>query len=121
MKKIYYDQKTGVLRHEGRVIAHGYAGRPPYVNSTEAEMLSSRGPLPRGKYGITAPYGHVRLGPVAMFLKPDEQNRMFGRSGFFIHGDNRHVNRTASSGCIVLDRHSRDLIASLLPATLYVV
>lgn len=109
------------MNYEGRVIGVGYAGKPPYVNAPEAEVRKGTGPLPRGLYRIVDPVDHIRLGPLSMFLIPDEQNRMFGRSGFFIHGDNRHANRSASSGCIILDRSSRRLIASLLPATLEVI
>lgn len=48
-----------------------------------------------------------------MFLEPFQSNDMMGRSGFFIHGDNRYGNRTASHGCIILPRKARDEIATL--------
>jgi hypothetical protein len=37
---------------------------------------------------------------------------MFGRSGFFIHGDNQAMNHTASEGCIILPHAARIAIAS---------
>jgi hypothetical protein len=42
-----------------------------------------------------------------MPLTPDPSNEMFGRSAFFIHGDNPQLNHTASDGCIILIRPLR--------------
>jgi hypothetical protein len=36
---------------------------------------------------------------------------MFGRSGFFCHGDNPAENQTASDGCIVAARPIREIVA----------
>jgi len=37
---------------------------------------------------------------------------MNGRSGFLIHGDNSKHNFSASEGCIILSRSTRDAISS---------
>jgi hypothetical protein len=37
---------------------------------------------------------------------------MFGRSDFYIHGDNPALNYTASEGCIILARPIREQIAA---------
>lgn len=91
----------------------GYAGHPPYVNQPETQGLKAAGPIPRGKYRVSHPWDHTRLGPVSMFLDPFRSNEMMGRSGFFIHGDNRYGNNTASHGCIILSRKIREEIATL--------
>lgn len=117
MRKLVYEQATGKLSfQEGgkiRLLGYGYAGKHPHINQTSAEALASRGPLPRGSYRVLPPVSHARLGPVTMFLSPFPTNNMFGRSGFYIHGDNQHANRTASSGCIVLAKPIRLAIAAL--------
>ncbi len=45
-------------------------------------------------------------------LVPDASNNMQGRHSFQIHGDNRSMNQTASSGCIILPRKIREQIAN---------
>ena len=109
-----YHQATGVARiigDDGRTIAThvGYAGRGPGLNNPDAESVRGVGPLPQGSYRIGPPMVHKRLGPLAFPLSRVGGD-LYGRSGFFIHGDNRRRNRTASSGCIVLDRPARELI-----------
>lgn len=115
---LIYSQSTGVLSYapEGenpRILARGYSGQPPYVNDPDAQALKARGPIPRGLYRVSHPWDHVRLGPVSFFLDPHPRNTMMGRSGFFIHGDNKYGNRTASHGCIIVPRKARDEIATL--------
>ena len=55
---------------------------------------------------------HPNLGPVAMPLTPDPGNEMHGRSDFWIHGDNPDMNQTASQGCIIMSRPTREAIAA---------
>ncbi len=119
--KIVYEQKTGKISAvskdgEAKRLGVGYAGHPPYVNDADAQALKARGPIPRGHYGISYPWNHVRLGACSMFLEPLASNDMMGRSGFFIHGDNSYGNNTASHGCIVASRKIRDEIATLRAA-----
>lgn len=128
MKELVYDQKIGVLwlRDEADPkkvtrLGKGYAGHPPFVNDPAAQALVSRGPIPRGKYRVGRPFRHNRLGPAASFLEPFSDNEMFGRSGFFIHGDNSFGDQSASHGCIILKRSVREEIAKHLPIVLVVV
>lgn len=118
MKEWVYAQATGRLwlRDEGTAekasaVGRGYSGAPPYVNQSDAEARVALGPIPRGSYRLVGPFNHVRLGPQVFYLEPARGNAMFGRSGFFIHGDNEHGNQTASHGCIILGRAVRDKIA----------
>lgn len=126
--ELVYSQSSGGLSLRPKTddenptrLGAGYAGHPPYVNSPDAEALVARGPIPRGRYRVVGPFNHLRLGPCVFYLEPDPNNTMFGRSGFFIHGDNEYGNRTASHGCIVLRRTVRDAIHALGPSMLTVV
>ena len=128
MKELIYAQATGRLwlRDEATAekaasMGRGYSGHPPYVNKTEAEGLVAAGPIPRGSYRLVGPFNHVRLGPVVFYLEPAKATNLFGRSGFFIHGDNSYGNQTASHGCIVLSRAIREKIATTPVRTLVVV
>ena len=126
MTGFVYEQATGKLfrRSPGlalELVAQGYSGRSIGLNAPDAQHVPGVGPIPRGDYRIDEPRRHVRLGPLALPLVPVLQGLMGGRSGFYIHGDNRHANRSASSGCIILERSVRALIARSRPATLTVV
>lgn len=128
MKELIYAQASGRLwlRDEGTLekvasLGRGYSGHSPYVNKTEAEGLVAAGPIPRGSYRLVGPFNHVRLGPVVFYLDPAKGTNLFGRSGFFIHGDNAYGNQTASHGCIVLSRAIREKIATTPVKTLVVV
>lgn len=119
---IVYSQSKGSLAHvvgeqNPTVLGRGYAGHPPYVNQSECQTVKAGGPLPRGRYRVCPPFDHVRLGPLSFFLEPDPKNEMYGRSGFFIHGDNSYGNRSASHGCIVMARAVRLEIATLVATT----
>ena len=99
----------------------GYSGHGVYVNDAASEHLPGRGPIPRGLWYVGTPIRHERLGPVAIRLVPDHGwDVPGGRSGFYIHGDNREANQTASSGCIVLDKGARDFIGRFSGRQLWV-
>jgi hypothetical protein len=107
-----YRQSTGQLSHDGEMIATGYAGIGPDLNNRNSQGIAFKGPLPQGTYNIGPPVadgGH--MGPYVLPLTPWPVNNMFGRSGFFIHGDTAARNNSASNGCIVLDRQWRTMIA----------
>lgn len=114
-----YQQSTGQLTVDGSLIAEGYAGMPPYRNDPAAEWKPNLGPLPQGTYNIGQVQNSPKLGPVVMPLVPSPANVMFGRDGFWIHGDTADHN--ASCGCIVLDRDTRQLIADSSERTLVVI
>jgi hypothetical protein len=108
-----YSQTTGHLSHDGELIAAGYSGTAQGLNNPATEGIAFQGPIPRGTYTIGAVIGDGgHMGPYVIPLSPWAVNNMFGRAGFFIHGDNQARNHTASNGCIVLDRQWRAMIAT---------
>lgn len=118
-----YEQRTGNFyladgQDDRSLIARGYSGKGLWINDPSAEDKIAQGPLPRGLWRIHSPIDHPRLGPIALRLgylrDGKEVPAPHLRSGFFIHGDNRLGNGTASSGCIILDRSARGWIAELV-------
>ena len=106
-----YSQKSGEMTDpRGVVVEVGYSGAPGFVNRPIAERREDEGPLPTGSYTILPAIDHENLGPVAMPLEPAPENEMHGRSGFYIHGDNAAADESASMGCIILSRDTRDMI-----------
>lgn len=109
-----YEQATGAFYDDRYTVPHlmgtGYAGYRDGVNDPDMQSVRRWGPLPAGRYTIKAGRTHAQLGPQALELVPHPENEMFGRSDFWIHGDNRAGNRTASRGCIILPRVIRDLV-----------
>lgn len=117
-----YSQSAGTMTNAaGEVIATGYSGNGASMNEPADEDTEDHGPLPQGNYAIGAASTHPVLGPVSMELTPDPANEMFGRSGFFIHGDNAALDHTASDGCIILPRAARETIAESGDVNLKVV
>lgn len=112
-----YHQCTGRFRiYDGATMLYecfGYAGKGDGVNNPAAEAVAGVGPLPRATWRIQAPYTHPRLGALSYPLAL-HRGQAFGRSAFFIHGDNKRRNQSASSGCIVLDRRHRERLAYYL-------
>ena len=96
-----YHQSTGVLDRDGAVILTGYAGHGDGVNNPAMQDRHDIGPLPQGRYTMIALLDSPHTGLATIILDPDPGNRMFGRSGFRIHGDNAAANHTASDGCII--------------------
>jgi hypothetical protein len=116
MALILYNSRTGAfeVRGDDNAILRegtGYAGRRKGRNNPTLEMVRNEGPLPRGLYAVLRPRSHPRLGPLVMPLEPAGGQPMFGRSGFFIHGDS--ADGDASRGCIVLSRNHRAAIDRL--------
>jgi Protein of unknown function (DUF2778) len=94
------------------IIGAGYAGNGPCMNDPSMTAVHGHGPLPMGYYAIGAPGDFPEtVGEFAMPLTPSLANQMWGRSGFYIHGDNPALNHTASDGCIVAARNIRSIIA----------
>lgn len=116
-----YEQVTGLFTIMTPVPfrAVGYSGRGRGRNNPDLQAVVATGPIPRGEYRVGLPYTHPTKGPVVFRLTPSEQNDMFGRSGFLIHGDNARGD--ASHGCIILPRNVRDLIAKNHVRRLFVI
>lgn len=111
-----YEQRTGELFHydTGQFVAKGYSGSMSALNDSSQEHLKSVGPVPRGLYLIGSPRHSERTGRFVLDLTP-LGHKALGRSGLQIHGDNKHGNFSASSGCIVIDPKTRSEIANGSP------
>lgn len=98
-----YEQATGILFDENNnPIAKGYAGRNEGKNNPDMQNVKGIGPLPRGWYTAQEPKDDPVVGKYAMRLIPDDDNEMYGRNSFFMHGDSKEHPGLASHGCIVL-------------------
>lgn len=103
-----YSQTDGRLyRPDGVLAGHGYAGgdgglRPEGINNHAMQSIHNVGPLPCGIYKKSTPVEHSHLGPLAIPLIPMDGNEMFGRSGFYMHGDRASPPKSASDGCIIM-------------------
>lgn len=116
--KFRYRISTGifVLEDDGGnkcFIGQGYSGAVGHQNKPQSQGLVAKGPIPRGLWQLGSAFKHARLGEVAIPIWPKSQETALGRSGFYIHGDNQRADGTASSGCIILNRKSRDYIEAL--------
>lgn len=111
-----FKQDTGqIIDPNGGIVATGYSGgdrglHPEGINTPTFQASHNIGTIPQGTYTIGAPENSPHLGAFAMPLTPYPTNEMFGRSGFFIHGDNARMNHSASDGCIILAREYREQI-----------
>jgi Protein of unknown function (DUF2778) len=106
-----YEIVSGRWSRAGALLAVGYSGAPGFVNDPTKISVPNQGPIPVGLYTISPPRNTLDHGPEAMPLAPDLANQMFGRFGFWCHGDNEHDPGTASEGCVILPRFARDRIA----------
>ena len=59
------------------------------------------------------PASHQRLGPIVIGLEAADPRTALKRSGFYVHGDNQAGDNTASAGCIVASRPTRELMQLL--------
>ena len=114
-----YVQRTGrLIKPDGSLLAVGYSGDsivggPQGLNNPDLQSTARVGPIPVGFYTIGPPHHPIdHLGPIAMPLVPSTGNQMFGRSAFFMHGDNQAMDHTASEGCIVLLKIARAYVAA---------
>jgi len=117
-----YSQKTGALTNPaGNRVGIGYSGHGDGLDNPALEQQQCEGPIPQGEWEIGQFFddpGHK--GPLVAHLMPLPGTETFGRSGFMIHGDNEHLNHSASEGCIVLPRILREMILASNDRTLVV-
>lgn len=92
------------------ILATGYSGAMGYKNDPAMQHIENKGPIPCGRYTIGAPRNTTTHGPYVLPLTPDENNVMFGRSEFRIHGDSIERPGFASEGCIILPKFARERI-----------
>jgi hypothetical protein len=83
------------------IVAYGYSGHQDCLNDIHKQNIQGVGPLPAGTYVISRIYDDVERGKHTCELLPQTTNKMFGRSGFLIHGDTMAEAHNASDGCIV--------------------
>lgn len=111
-----YQQSTGRLTKDGKLIAIGYSGHGAGKNNPALEHVRATGPIPRGRWKIVGPpYNSPNVGPYTLKLfsvdsKIDDVHEATGRSAFRIHGDSISNPGTASNGCIILARTIRSMI-----------
>jgi Protein of unknown function (DUF2778) len=106
-----FEIATGnLLDPDGALLATGYSGNGIGRNNVSYQATADVGPIPIGVYGIGPPEDSAQLGPHAMPLTPSPANEMYGRFGFFIHGDNS--THTASEGCVILSFAARQVISA---------
>lgn len=103
-----YVQSTGDLFSGSSYVETGYSGAVPGgKNDPSKECVRNVGPIPRGYYSV----GSAIQTPTPTTLPLTADNPAYctpPRSGFLIHGDNS--TSTASQGCIILSRATRDRI-----------
>ena len=108
------------------VVDIGYAGgnqgkNPEGVNNPADEGLKDIGPLPEGLYTFGEPIEHSKLGAFAIPLIPDPGNDMHCRGDFYCHGDTAALDHSASEGCIIMSRPTREAMWASADHTLQVV
>lgn len=103
-----YVQSSGDLFHGSEYIETGYSGKlPDGKNDPNKECVKNVGPIPRGTYDIGPEKSSPS--PVSLILTANNPNYCNPpRDGFLIHGDNS--TSTASTGCIILSRRTRERI-----------
>lgn len=110
---------TGEMKR-GTYTAHGYSGLAECKDQPDLDCVPNRGPIPRGEYRIgPAIAHHPTAGAFVIPLAPMTPEKLYGRKGFLIHGDN--ADHTASHGCIILPRAAREAIVNSKDKDLRVV
>jgi hypothetical protein len=103
-----YVQSSGDLFQDKIYVKTGYSGAvPDGKNKPDQECKKDTGPIPRGWYKI----GPAESKPTVVSLPLTADDPKYcnpPRDGFLFHGDN--TTGTASTGCIVVDRKTREKI-----------
>lgn len=105
-----WDQSTGLLKHEGSIVAKGYSGANLAKNNPKMQDAVGLGPIPRGNWKISSLYNSPNTGPDTLVLVPLSGTDTCSRSDFRIHGDSIAHPGQASHGCIILPRNIRQEI-----------
>jgi hypothetical protein len=96
-----------------RLLGACYSGHGVGLNNPIVSRRARVGPIPQGWYTIGKFFDDLGgKGPVVAHLAADAGNRMYGRSGFMIHGDNARGDHSASEGCIIANHNLRLEIAA---------
>jgi hypothetical protein len=104
-----YSQSKGTLvANNGVLLGTGFAGIGAGINNPQMQGIKNVGPLPVGFYRMAPPGPSVLLGPYAIRLDPNPANKMYGRAGFFMHGECIQHPLSSSHGCIVMPFSTRE-------------
>jgi hypothetical protein len=100
-----YSQSSGQLYTSdlNPIGAPGYSGRGKGLNNPAMQAVKMVGPIPQGAWQMVELLPESSHGPNAIRLEPMAGTVTFGRSGFFLHGDEiAHAGEhLASEGCII--------------------
>lgn len=97
-----YKVSTGILSHNGKLIAYCYSGAGESKDKPNCEHIRNKDPIPRGVYFIAGWNNHKS--PSAIILEPIAGTNTFGRDHFEIHGDKKgQPPGTASVVCIIMN------------------
>jgi hypothetical protein len=109
---VIFDRVKGTLSiiEEAKTYGSIYSGDKDHYNQPQFEQLPGKGPIPAGKYKLYYQAEHPTLGKHVFELEPIGGQPMYGRDGFYIHGDNEELNHTASEGCIIVPLEVRLLL-----------
>jgi hypothetical protein len=105
-----YSQRDGKLVSKSGVAFQGYSGAGTGKNNPAFQSVHNVGPIPVGFYSILSPVDSADHGPYVLRLIPAQENQMFGRAGFLMHGDSKTAPGTASQGCIIMPRAVRQRV-----------
>ena len=108
-----FSQSSGNVCKDGIFDHNAYSGHGKGLDNPDEENVQGIGPIPEGMYTIGPLIYHPKLGADVMKLTPDAENQMFGRSGFYWHGDEilHPGEHLASDGCIISAHNYRVRIA----------
>jgi len=122
-----FEIATGKLFDQGgNLVETGYSGGNcgqdlAGVNNPNMCNTPKVGPIPTGIYTRGTAVEHSQLGAFAIPLIPDPANEMYGRSGFYMHGDTQACNKSASEGCIIVGPVARHTFYSSTDDTIQVI
>jgi hypothetical protein len=107
--RYYYDRYWGIFYADDfkSILGCGYSGHRLALNDITKQAEEGIGPLPAGTYTISEVYDDPKRGKHTLRLTPDPGTKMFGRSGFLVHGDLVIRTHEASDGCIVTSLSTR--------------
>ncbi|CAF2951684.1 unnamed protein product [Rotaria sp. Silwood2] len=103
-----YSQSTGKFTTSDGTSYTGYSGNGEGLNNSDKESEAFVGPIPKGEYTVAGT--NTSKGPTTLVLTPAASNKMHGRNGFLIHGDNKKGDYSASEGCIIVGPEARKKI-----------
>ena len=114
-----YTIATGEMT-DGNHQFFGYSGHGLGLNNPAMEGTRDVGPAPEGLYSIGPWHDAPHLGPCVSLLSPVDHDAD-GRTGLYIHGDNRLGNHSASDGCIIMDKIARQTMRNSNDTSLNVI